>query len=121
MSHWSTAPLEALDLLRRMEDTATELGIVTRHPGWIEKLSILRMQRADTLKIHPLKLRWLGLKEREAGGYWIDTGGYDGTLRSGIRFIPRDTCVKCQTVKSAHLDTGQCLFAPGSSFEETKP
>ena len=78
-------------------------------------------------RLSPVELRGLVLLEEKAGGYWVDTYMLDpkdpdlSKPRGGKRFIHRDMCVKCQTVKLAHLDTGQCLFAPGSTFEETKP
>lgn len=98
-------------LLRQMQDLARGLGIITRHPGWVAALTTRQYALAAP------KLAILRAMERRAGGYYVDSS----VLNATVRFVPRDTCVNCGSQKEEHLESGQCLFIPGGTFEETKP
>ena len=119
---------EAKHLLAALQVTALRERIgIYDDPSWLDKLTELRRRAV----IPAAAEATISTHERLSGGYWVsapDEGQrtVDAMMKriaafAGKRFIPRDTCVKCDSHKRDHLDSGQCLFVPGCTFEETKP
>lgn len=116
-----SADLEArFELLHRYRTIAREIH-ADADDAWVAAVESFRL--AGNLR--PAEEATLHALEQQAGGYWVDAPSMDlGTHTiTDTRFIHRDMCVKCCSLRRDHLDTGtslQCLFAP-STFEETKP
>lgn len=107
-----------MELLAQLYDIATAIG-VSNEAGWLASVESYRLAGHG----EPVFKAALVALEQRAGGYWIDvpSGDLSTHTLSDTRFIHRDMCVNCCSLRENHLDTGQCLFAPGSTFEETKP
>lgn len=111
----------AQELLVQLFTIANRLN-VAHQPGWLSVVESYRLQGYG----EPLLMAGIrGLEER-AGGYWIDTTSMDLGTHSlaDTRFIHRDMCVRCCSLRKDHVEIDaqlRCLFAPGSTFEETKP